>query len=114
MKVTTEILNGIKYIKMSGWEKSFLKKVNFFEDLCVNCLKVFKTREGELTWQKKEFVISGFFGFFMWLTPMFITAAIFATYILIGNEMNAKTAFTLVSTVMILEVKFKPSCYICY
>jgi len=27
MKVTTEILNGIKYIKMSGWEKSFLNKV---------------------------------------------------------------------------------------
>jgi len=27
MKVTTEILNGIKYIKMSGWEKVFLNKV---------------------------------------------------------------------------------------
>jgi len=27
MKVTTEILNGIKYIKMSGWEKSFLNEV---------------------------------------------------------------------------------------
>jgi len=27
MAVATEILNGIKYIKMSGWEKSFLHKV---------------------------------------------------------------------------------------
>jgi len=27
MAVTTEILNGIKYIKMSGWEKAFLQKV---------------------------------------------------------------------------------------
>ena len=27
MKVSTEILNGIKYIKMSGWEEAFLKKV---------------------------------------------------------------------------------------
>ncbi len=27
MKITTEILNGIKYIKMSGWEKAFLEKV---------------------------------------------------------------------------------------
>ena len=27
MAVTTEILNGIKYIKMSGWENAFLKKV---------------------------------------------------------------------------------------
>ena len=28
MKVTTEVLNGIKYIKMSGWEQAFLAKVN--------------------------------------------------------------------------------------
>lgn len=27
MKITNEILNGIKYIKMSGWEQAFLKKV---------------------------------------------------------------------------------------
>jgi len=27
MKTTTEILNGIKYIKMSGWEEAFLDKV---------------------------------------------------------------------------------------
>ena len=30
MAVTTEILNGIKYIKMSGWEKAFLKKVDYY------------------------------------------------------------------------------------
>ena len=29
MKRTTEVLNGIKYIKMSGWEEAFLGKVNF-------------------------------------------------------------------------------------
>ena len=27
MKLSTEILNGIKYIKMSGWEEAFLEKV---------------------------------------------------------------------------------------
>jgi len=27
MAVATEILNGIKYIKMSGWEKAFFRKV---------------------------------------------------------------------------------------
>ncbi len=27
MAVATEILNGIKYIKMSGWENAFLQKV---------------------------------------------------------------------------------------
>ncbi len=29
MAVASEILNGIKYIKMSGWEKAFLQKVIF-------------------------------------------------------------------------------------
>lgn len=27
MKVTTEMLNGVRYIKMSGWEQAFLQKV---------------------------------------------------------------------------------------
>jgi len=30
MKVSTEILNGIKYIKMSGWEEAFLQKVRIY------------------------------------------------------------------------------------
>jgi len=29
MKVTTEILGGIKQIKMAGWEQFFLEKVAF-------------------------------------------------------------------------------------
>jgi len=64
-----------------------------------------KTREGELKWIKKSFVLRGFSIFVGWITPMLITAVIFATYILTGNEMTAKTAFTLVSTVHIIEVK---------
>ena len=27
MKVANEILNGIKYVKMSGWEEHFMQKV---------------------------------------------------------------------------------------
>lgn len=33
MKLTTEILNGIKFIKMNGWEDYFLTKVIFFPKL---------------------------------------------------------------------------------
>ena len=28
IKLTNEILNGVKYIKMSGWEDYFLRKVD--------------------------------------------------------------------------------------
>ena len=31
MAGTTEILTGIKYIKMSGWENAFLQKVISFD-----------------------------------------------------------------------------------
>ena len=30
MKISSEILTGIKYVKMSGWEEPFLEKVNSF------------------------------------------------------------------------------------
>ena len=33
MAGTTEVLNGIKYIKMSGWENAFLQKVENFNEL---------------------------------------------------------------------------------
>ena len=32
MAVSTEILNGIKYLKMSGWENAFLQKVENFNE----------------------------------------------------------------------------------
>ena len=32
MAVSTEILNGIKYLKMSGWENAFLQKVDNFNE----------------------------------------------------------------------------------
>lgn len=63
-------------------------------------------REGELKGLKKQYIVTSLSVFSLWLTPMLITTAIFATYILIGNELTAKSAFTLVSTVMILQVKF--------
>jgi len=43
---------------------------------------------------------------------MMITTAIFGTYIFTGHEMNAKTAFTLVSTVMILQQPLRSLPYV--
>jgi len=51
MKVSTEILNGIKYIKMSGWEEAFLKKViKFHEFSSPHSFQVLVARNGELSW----------------------------------------------------------------
>jgi len=90
MKTTIEVLNGIKYIKMSGWEQAFLDKI-------------LKTREGELSSLKRTFVLRSVSSFTNWLTPMLITVVIVVTYILTGNELTAQVAFTLVSTVKIIQ-----------
>jgi len=84
----------------------FRKSKRFNETCVVDTIsyKVLKAREGELSWLKKNFVRSSISIFVTWLTPMMITAVIFTTYILTGNEMTATTAFTLVSTVNIFQV----------
>jgi len=99
MAVATEILNGIKYIKMSGWENSFLKKIS-------------KVRDGELALFKKKAIIDSIITLLLELTPNLITVAIFGTYIYTGHDIDAKSAFTLVSTLMVLQdpVKALPDC----
>lgn len=67
-------------------------------------MKIFKARENELSQLKKQFISICFSIFFLWLTPMLITTGIFGAYIFTGHNMEAKTAFTLVSTLMILQV----------
>src|SRR5689334_1271124 len=48
----------------------------------------------------------------MELTPNLITIAIFGTYIYTGHNVNAKAAFTLVSTLMVLSnpIRVLPAC----
>jgi len=99
MAVATEILNGIKYIKMSGWENAFLKKIS-------------KVRNGELALFKKKAIVDSIITLLLELTPNLITMAIFGTYIYTGHDIDAKSAFTLVSTLMVLQdpVKALPDC----
>lgn len=44
MKLSTEILNGIKYIKLSGWEEAFLEKVISFINLILTQSKANKSK----------------------------------------------------------------------
>jgi len=61
-------------------------------------------RDGELGLLKKQTIIDSIYFFFSELTPNLITIAIFGTYIYMGNNLGAKAAFTLVSTLMVLQV----------
>jgi len=61
-------------------------------------------RDGELGLLKKKAIVDCIIFFLMELTPNLITVAIFGTYIYTGHNINAKAAFTLVSTLMVLSV----------
>ena len=56
---------------------------------------------------KKKAIIDSFNTFLLELTPNLITIAIFGTYLYTGHNIDAKSAFTLVSTLMALQMPIK-------
>jgi len=61
-------------------------------------------RDKELGLLKKKAVVDSIIFFLLELTPNLITIAIFGTYIYTGHNLDAKAAFTIVSTLMVLQV----------
>lgn len=61
-------------------------------------------REEELAWIKKQFWAFSLQIFTMWMTPVLIITAVFGMYLLLDNQLTAETAFTMVSTVFIIQV----------
>lgn len=90
MKATTEMINGIKVIKMSGMEDEFFEKVTHKRDTELNLLK-------------KQYYPYIFTIFGSNATPVLITAVLFLVYILQGNELTAEVAFPIISVLAILQ-----------
>jgi len=89
-KRTTEILTGIKYVKMSGLESKFLNIIG-------------KDRENELIVWAKRYTIATLRMFLTWLTPTMLNLSVFGSYILLGEELTSRKAFVVVSTLMIIQ-----------
>ncbi|XP_076057951.1 multidrug resistance-associated protein 1-like [Oratosquilla oratoria] len=86
VKLTNEIISGIKVLKMYAWETSFEERISQIRKEEVRCLK-------------KGAVISALAHFFWLTTPYLIALASFTAYILESEEnvLDAKTAFVAVS-----------------
>ena len=86
MKATEEMLDIIRYIKISAIEKYIFKKVNQKRD-----------KEMKITISKGlNFVL---IAFIYWIaTPLLLTSA-FLTYTLLGNTMTSGVAFTTMAIV---------------
>jgi ABC-type multidrug transport system fused ATPase/permease subunit len=82
VKLMNEILNGIRIIKYYAWENAFVEKVT----------KI-RTAEVKLL-EKMGYIFNSVFGIFMLGATQIQTVLIFLTYIGLGNQLDAATAFT--------------------
>lgn len=84
IKLTNEILNGIKVLKLYGWEESF--------ELIVN-----KIREEELTTLYKFGIYNTLISFGIGAISFLVSTASFIVYVLLGNNLTPETAFVSLS-----------------
>ena len=90
IKTITEILNGIKVIKLYAWE-------------IPNQEEVLEIREQEMKVLKYSAILSAV-ATFTWMTaPLLVALASFATYVLSGNPLTPQVAFVSLSLFNILR-----------
>ena len=90
VKVMSEILESIKYIKCNAQEESY-----------INIL--IKKRNKELIMLFKQFTLSFIYVVFLYLAPLLTLNSIIFVYIYNNNEITAATIFTLVSVLLLLK-----------
>ena len=92
IKMVNEVLNGVKVLKLYGWEPSFLKKMS-------------DIREREVVYIKKMAILNAVFSFMWTCTPYLVMLATFYTYVLSDpkNSLDAETTFVSLSYFEILR-----------
>ncbi|XP_055346997.1 multidrug resistance-associated protein 1-like [Paramacrobiotus metropolitanus] len=92
IKLITEILNGMKVLKLYAWEESFLKQI-------------LGIRDHELETLKKAAYLSAFSSFTWILSPFLVALVSFATYVLVDekNVLDSQKAFVSLSLFNILR-----------
>ena len=80
IKCTSEVISGIKAIKLYAWEDPYLKKVK-------------ELRETELRWIRRTAVYSIANSIIYFSTPILVSLAAFVAYSLLGHELTADKAF---------------------
>ena len=81
LKLNTEILSGVKVIKLQSWESSFHEKIN-------------SLRSSEVEHMKKYAWFQALSGTLWSTVPLLVSVATFATYSLSGNVLTVETALT--------------------
>jgi hypothetical protein len=84
MKVTNEVFNNIKFIKVNAWEEYFYDKL-------------MARRATEVHWLRKKMLSEAAATFTMWLAPKFILAATYILFVEIGNTLKPQITFSIMS-----------------
>ncbi|XP_076226546.1 ATP-binding cassette sub-family C member 10 isoform X2 [Nomia melanderi] len=81
VSLTGETLRGIIAIKLNVWEDHFMRSI-------------IKLRDSEIKYLSDRKYLDALFVYFWATTPVLISILTFATYVLLGNTLDAKTVFT--------------------
>ncbi len=91
-KLMDEILNGMKVLKLYGWETSFEKQVLGIRNLEIDALK-------------KSAYLNSFVSFLWTCAPVLVSTASFTAYVLSSSEnvLDANTAFVSITLFNLLR-----------
>jgi len=84
MKVTNEVFNNIKFIKVNAWEEYFYDKL-------------MARRTTEVHWLRKKMLSESAATFTMWLAPKLILAATYIVFVETGNQLIPQITFSIMS-----------------
>ena len=94
LKLMSEIISGIKIIKMYAWEGSFMQKV-------------IEIRKQELRFVRKSMILSASWDFSITCLPFFVSLATFAVYVYIEKGiLTAEKAFVSIALFNIMKYPF--------
>ncbi|XP_063876014.1 ATP-binding cassette sub-family C member 3-like isoform X2 [Scylla paramamosain] len=93
IKISSEIISGIKVLKLNAWEEPFKEQVQ-------------KVRKEEIQLLTKATYLEAITVFLWFLTPYLVSLATFTTYILVSedNVLDAETAFISIALFNLLRI----------
>lgn len=84
LKVTNEVFNLIRFIKVNAWEEYFYDRL-------------LKSRTKELYRVARIYAQAVASILTLWLAPILIINSTFAWYVIVGEELTPQKAFTVIS-----------------
>lgn len=95
LRITSEILNSMKVIKLHSWEEKFRASIESLRDV-------------EFKWLRKSQMIKVYGTLLYWMSPTLVSSVAFVGCAIIGSApLNASTIFTILATLRVMSEPVK-------